>query len=439
MKTTNGPDFRELLYEGLRWVIAMAVAAAVVAGSQFAHNTWVKNTPADGGAGNGAPTADQIEYLHVQAPAASQANGVVTAEEWAAVYPEIAASYEANGNNTYRISYLEEDPYLVNLYEGYGFAIDYTSAIGHNYCLEDVANTERPHPLANCLTCKTADFTKLVNDLGVQAYSMDFATVFTDMSESVGCYNCHANDAGDAGKLVVTHDYTYTSLGTDLDSVNASTLSCGQCHIEYYFAPDTKATTAPYTSLDTMNPDDMLAYYNALGFSDWTQESTGTGLLKAQHPEMETFLGEGSQHASLGLSCASCHMEVVTSDAGVTYTSHELVSPLNSQGLLSTCAQCHGSTDMAKKVHDIQDQVTAREREVGGKLSDLNDKLTEAVASGTYTEDELDQIRDLYRSGQWYFDYVYVENSEGAHNSTLANSCLDKAESCVEQANALFK
>ena len=438
MNTDKKTDLRDLLYEMMRWVIAMAVAVAVVAGSQFAYDTLVKGKQ-DSDAGGNTGETGQIEYIHVEAPASSQENGVVTAEDWAAVFPEIAASYHANADNSYRISYLEEDPYLTNIYEGYGFAIDYTSAIGHEYCLEDVANTERPHPLANCLTCKTADFTKLVNDLGVQAYSLDFAETFADMSENVGCYNCHANEAGDAGKPVVTHDYTIASLGDDLESIDPATLSCGQCHIEYYFAPDTKATSAPYTDLATMTPDNMLAYYNEIGFSDWTQESTGTGLLKAQHPELETFLGEGSKHASMGLSCADCHMEVVTSDTGVTYTSHELVSPLNSEGILNTCARCHGNTDMTQKVHDIQDQITAREREMGGRLSDLNDKLTEAVASGSYTEDELNAIRDLYRSGQWYFDFVYVENSEGAHNSALANDCLDKAADCVEQAMALFK
>ena len=437
MKNTNGPDFRELLFDAMRWVIAMAASFALVAVLQLSYNA-IGGSAGWSGTGGAQAGPGEIRYLQVDAPAAKE-NGVVASDAWAEVYPEIVASYHANGNNDYRISYLEEDPYLVNIYEGYGFAIDYTSAIGHEYCLEDVANTERPHPLANCLTCKTADFTKLVNDLGVQAYSMEFATAFADMSENVGCYNCHGNEAGNAGKLVVTHDYTPNSLGGDMDSIDASTLACGQCHIEYYFAPDTKATTAPYTSLATMNPDSMLAYYNELGFSDWTQESTGTGLLKAQHPEMETFLGEGGKHASLGLNCASCHMEVVTSPSGITYTSHELVSPLNSQNILDTCAQCHGSTDMAQMVHGIQDQVTAREREIGGALSDLNDKLTEAVASGGYTEEELDAVRDLYRSGQWYFDFVYVENSEGAHNSALANDCLDKAAASIEQALALLR
>ena len=386
------------------------------------------------------PTADgslPITYKTVDAPEASNANGVTTAEDWAEIYPEIYASYTANGENTYRVDYLEEDPYLTNIYEGYGFAKAYTSAIAHNYTLEDVADTERPHALANCLTCKTADFTALVNNMGVQAYSLAFDDVYSDMSENVGCYTCHENQEGNSGELVVTHDYTVNGLGDS--GIDASTLVCGQCHIEYYFDPETKATSIAYSDVAGMSPDAILEYYNEMGFSDWTQESTGVSLLKAQHPEMETYLGEGSIHASMGLTCADCHMAVTTSEDGVTYTSHTLTSPLESEEILATCASCHGDTDMADKVHTIQDEITGMETEVGNNLSDFNDKLTEAVASGNYTEDELAELRDLYRSAQWYFDFDYVENSEGAHNSTLAKYCLNKSQELIDQANELFK
>ena len=438
MKKKAGWDFQYFLSELGRWAAAAVACLVVVLAAQFLFHLSGANPTAFSIAANSDQPAAEPLAVHVDAPVPSQENGVITAEEWAPVFPEIVASYQANAENSYRISYLEEDPYLVNLYEGYGFAIDYTSAIAHNYTLEDVAGTERPHPLANCLTCKTADFTKLVNDLGAQAYSLDFETVYVDMHENVGCYTCHENQAGDAGKLVVTHDHTINSLGADLESVNPAVLACGQCHVEYYFNPENKATTNPYTGLLNMNPDDMLAYYNEIGFSDWVQESTGAGLLKAQHPEMETYLGAGSRHAALGLSCADCHMETVTSDSGVTYSSHALVSPLASEGILNTCVQCHGDTDMAEKVHAIQEDVTAREREVGNRLSDLNDRLTEAVASGRYTEEQLDEIRNLYRSAQWYFDYVYVENSEGAHNSTMANECLNKADGFIDEALGLI-
>ena len=378
-----------------------------------------------------APTEAPTEEV-TEAPVAAS-TAIITADEWAEKFPEITASYKATSENSYVVPYLETDPYLVNLYEGFGFAKQYDSARGHEYSLEDLANTARPHPLANCLTCKTADFTKLVQDQGVSAYSLDFNEVMASMNESVGCYNCHANEA-DSGKLVVTHDYFNDKL--DMTGIDAATLSCGQCHIEYYFEPDTKATTIPYTKIAEMTPEAMLEYYDAMDFADWTQPSTGAKLLKAQHPEMETYLN-GSIHARFGLSCASCHMEKVTEN-GVSYTSHNLVSPLESPAILDTCAACHKDVDMVQKVHDIQDQVTAREKEVGNSLSAFKDQLAEAVASGEYTEEELNAIRLLYRHAQWFFDYQYVENSEGAHNSAQANSCLDKAAAKIEEGMQLF-
>lgn len=418
MKNSSSFDWKFLLLDVARWGVAAVATAALTIGVASVYKTAV------------APA---------KAPVASRPNGVITADEWSGMYPEIVASYKANSDNTYRISYLAEDqdPYLVSIYEGYGFAKDYTSAIGHEYCLEDVKNTERPHALANCLTCKTADYTKLVNDMGVDAYSLSFDEVVGDMSENVGCYSCHGNEANDNGKLVITHDYILNGLASELNSIDQTVLSCGQCHIEYYFAPETKATSIPYNGVAAMSPDAILEYYNSIDFADWTQESTGARLLKAQHPEMETYLGEGSVHAGMGLNCASCHMEKVEKD-GKTYTSHELVSPLASPAILETCAACHGQTDMAAKVHDIQAAVTARETELGNRLAALKQSLADAVASGSYTDAELDQLRNLYRSAQWYFDFDYVENSEGAHNSKLANYCLDKAASIMDEAEALF-
>ena len=131
-------------------------------------------------------------------------------------------------------------------------------------------------------------------------------------------------------------------------------------------------------------------------------------------------------------------MEKVTAENGSTYTSHTWTSPLESEALLTTCAQCHGDTDVTALVKDIQAQVTAREKEVGEKLAGLKTSLAEAVASGSHSEEELNEIRSLYRDAQWYWDFCYVENSEGAHNSTLANQCLDQAEALADQALALL-
>ncbi|MBQ6036091.1 MAG: ammonia-forming cytochrome c nitrite reductase subunit c552, partial [Lachnospiraceae bacterium] len=171
--------------------------------------------------------------------------GVVSAAEWASYYPDIYESYlknaENKGHGTGRISYVEANPDIQVLYDGMAFSFDYTEAIGHNYTLDDIAETTRPHKLANCLTCKTPDFNAMVNQMGKEVYSTDFESVYGKVSEPVSCYNCHGNTPG---KMVITHDYMAEAMGDEVEAgkVSASDISCAQCHIEYYFAPDTKAT-----------------------------------------------------------------------------------------------------------------------------------------------------------------------------------------------------
>ena len=390
----------------------------------------------------GPLSREDISYLHVDAPAATSRDGAVSASDWAQAYPYIVATMGNNDRNTYVVDYLEQDPYLVNIYEGFGFAKDYGSARGHEYTLEDVAKTQRPHALANCLTCKTPNFTKLVNDQGVGVYTMDFNEVLDMMEENVSCYNCHGNDAGNAGQITITHSYVLTALGENASAIDPATLSCGQCHIEYYFTPTDKETMMPYSSVEGMTPEAVLAYYDEMvlpdgtvGFYDWVQPGTGTRMLKAQHPEMETYLL--GPHAAL-LNCADCHMTVEMAEDGTVYHSHMIESPLANATLLSTCAQCHGDTDMVAFVGRIQERVTARETEVGLKLSGLKDALTEAVSAGAMSEAELDAVRALHREAQWFFDFCYVENAEGAHNSALAFHCLDTSEAKIDEALALL-
>ncbi len=387
-------------------------------------------------------TGDADQYMRprpaTEAAAEEAAAGEAEVSDTAdlsAALPAIVVSMGANKENSYVTDYLEQDPYLVNLYEGYGFAKDYGSARGHEYTLEDVAKTQRPHPKANCLTCKTPDFHKLVEQEGVGVYSMPFDDVMAQMTTNVNCYTCHGDDTGNGGAMVVTHQYVNEALGENVSAIHPATLSCGQCHIEYYFTPADSETMMPYDSVEAMTPEAILAYYDEMDFADWTQESTGTRLLKAQHPEMETFLA--GKHANF-LSCADCHMPTETTDSGVAYHSHKLVSPLESESLLESCATCHRDTDMVAFVHDIQEKVTGRESEVGNKLSAMKDKLAEAAQSGAWSEEDLDAVRKLHRQAQWYFDFCYVENSEGAHNSALSMRCLDTSDALIDEALALL-
>jgi nitrite reductase (cytochrome c-552) len=366
-------------------------------------------------------------------------NGVVTAEMWKSSYPEIYESFMMNATNNPadRVSYIEQNPYIVTLYNGTGFAKDYTEAIGHSFTLTDVNKTQRPHALANCITCKSAEFTALANEMGDAIYSMSFDEIYAKLKEPISCYNCHENKP--EGELVIVAGFLNAALGADASKVDMVSAVCGQCHNEYYFDPDTKATTLPWKGLANMTPDAMLAYYNSINFKDMTNAISGADMLKVQHPEFETVLGAGNKMASMGnLNCADCHMGAqTTADDGTPTTSHFLISPLKSPEILEAkCNSCH--SDLAKQVQAIQKTVTDRENAIGAKLASLHEKVGAAAADGSKSEDELKSLRSTLRDAQWYWDFCYVENSEGAHNSALAKYVLDKSESLVDAALATF-
>ena len=172
-----------------------------------------------------------------------------------------------------------------------------------------------------------------------------------------------------------------------------------------------------------------------MDFADYTGPRTGVRQIKAQHPEYETYLSAGSVHAGT-FTCADCHMEKTVKEDGTTYANHMWVSPLQSETIQKTCAACH--SDLTAFVHAIQEKTESRTIAIGNKLEELTNKLADAVASGKYTEEQLDAIRALNRKGQWYWDFVFVENSEGAHNSRLDASCLDKAEALIDKALGMF-
>ena len=358
---------------------------------------------------------------------------VIPASQWAETFPEVYASYQANAENAEVVEYTEEYPFIKTIYEDYGFARYYGSARGHYYCVSDLMATGRPHALANCFTCKTADFTVLTLNDGDSAYSIPFDELDGASFEDVGCFTCHANTPG--GQITVTHTYLADAVGDDFGSVKAETLSCAQCHVEYYFAPDGKMTTLPYQSLAGMDPDAIYDYYEGIGFSDYTNPRTGVQQLKAQHPEFETYMGAGSVHAGM-FTCADCHMAKETGADGKMYLSHKYVSPLESETIQATCAGCHA--DLAGFVRGVQEPVKTRTNDVGVKLETLTNRLADAVASGKYTDEQLADIRALNRKGQWYWDFVFVENSDGAHNSRLTTKCLDRAEAFIDAALLLL-
>ena len=368
---------------------------------------------------------------------------MMRAADWEEEYPEVYASYKQNSENDDIHDYLVDYPMLKTLYEPFGFSKDYKGARGHYYNLEDIGATARigEKSIASCWTCKAPEFTHMVNEQGIEVYAQPFKNLVGVINEPISCYNCHANNPG---TVTITHTYLTDGVGEDFEAIDANNLACGQCHVEYYFDPATSATVLPHTDLDSMSPDSILAFFNdgsnfpdGKPFADYTNPRTGVRQIKVQHPELETYLGEGSQHR-LKYSCADCHMGETVSEDGVSFTSHYLTSPLDNTALIENeCSTCH--EDLAADVKAIQEEAERRTYAVGYELEYLTECLAAAVESGEYSEDELNAIRALARDAQFYWDYVFVENSEGAHNSALTKECLDKAEALCNEALGLFK
>ena len=203
-----------------KWAIGFVAAAAV-----FGLCTWLMTL---------APELDNQQETAAAAPVTKRTAKVVetgtgvtvmSAEDWASRYPEIYASYMANSENEEIHDYVEAYPMISTVYEGMAFSKFYGSARGHTYTVDDVTATGRPHKLANCFSCKTPNFTAMVNEMGDAAYRLEFEDVLTQVNEPISCYNCHAN-TGD--ELVVTHTYLSDAMGDDLQKVDPATLACAQ-------------------------------------------------------------------------------------------------------------------------------------------------------------------------------------------------------------------
>lgn len=363
--------------------------------------------------------------------------GVITAAMWKDTYPEQYETYMENQANSPegKIDYLEEYPELKSMYEGYGFAKGYDEAASHNYTLDSIKATPRVNEktLANCITCKTPQFTAMVNAEGEETYTKPFADLIDQFNEPISCYNCHENDPE---TVTVTQQHFQRALGEDADKAPAASEACGQCHNEYYFAPDTKYTTNPYEGLEGMGAEEILAYYDELGFSDWEHPTTGAAMLKAQHPEFETIYGASpSNMANMGYSCADCHMETTTDANGNEVSSHLLINPTESETIMAKCQPCH--EDLAGQITDWQTQVTDREHELAGRIAEYIELL--GSKKDSLDAETLAEAQNIHRQAQFYWDFVMVENSEGAHNPTLALENLDKCEALLDQGFELLK
>ncbi len=334
-----------------------------------------------------------------------------------------------------RSSKLEADPRLLTLFAGYSFSKEYNEDRGHMNSLIDVREIKRVDETTpgTCYSCKSANNPRLWDKMGMAAFDK---TLFYDLgkqiTEPIGCANCHEPNTM---KLIVTNPALEEALqaqGKDWRNFTRQemrSIVCANCHVEYYFKGDGKYLTFPWA--DGTRIEDILSYYDELGFKDWVYPDAKTPMLKAQHPDYELYTAD-STHFKAGVACADCHMPY-TRDGAAKFSSHNVHSPLLAPE--AACGQCH--TDVAyavNRVATIQAQVNERLLATEDAIIDAINAIKEATLASNVDQVQLDESRQLHREAQMMWDFIAAENSMGFHNPEEALRILGKATDLARQS-----
>jgi nitrite reductase (cytochrome c-552) len=339
------------------------------------------------------------------------------------------------------------------MWQGYAFAIDFREERGHAYMLEDQKLTLRQQVVQQpgaCLNCHAStylaykkagdgDTTKGFEKINAMPYGEAEKLV----QHPVACIDCHDGQnmslrvsrpafiegirAYKASQGIPNYDVNKQATGQEMRA-----FVCGQCHVEYYFKGPEKRLVFPWSK--GLKVDEIQAYYDEIGFRDWTHKDTGAPALKAQHPEFEMW-SQGI-HARAGVTCADCHMPK-TNHKGTTLSDHWVRSPV--LNLKDACLGCHKKHDakitekeLKSRVEQIQDRHWGLRQHAMTALMGLIADLKAAMAAGK-SDAELATARYLQRRAQFYLDFVEAENSTGFHAPQEAARILGESLNYARQ------
>lgn len=475
-------------------VAVVGIIVGLAACAPKANTTTVGNPTPNVQQSNATPTPDKF--------------GVVKASQWAEEYPYEYESYLANATNTppagdyldgqycaegypsktedvtstlpegykyvdaNKLDYLETNPEIKTLGKGYGYAKYYTEPASHVFSIWSVTHNGRvgdgTKTKAACITCKSPQYSNLVDMEGVEVHLRPFNEVIGDIDENISCASCHANTPMKDGKVYLEVDRAewVRSMGADAGNTIEGEV-CGQCHCDYSMAPGTSIPTSPYDNgrVD-MVPEKALQWYDDHEFVDWTYASTGAKMLAIRHAEYEFIYGGdndilpmGSHMQNLGYDCGDCHMATTTAEDGTVYASHEWISPLDNKELIDRdCSSCHA--DIVAEVRAIQNEIDPATTKLGVRCEQFIKNLETKVATeqddaanpGTKvlkldeefaTSNGIDattlaRLQWLQRASCYYWNLAAAENSEGAHNPTYYKYCLDKGNELLDEGDKLL-
>ncbi|HET9251462.1 MAG TPA: ammonia-forming cytochrome c nitrite reductase subunit c552 [Candidatus Eisenbacteria bacterium] len=339
-------------------------------------------------------------------------------------------------------SKLAQDPAWVRIFDGYAFSLDYREERGHAYMLTDQDETrrvlERPQPGA-CVHCHASvipAYRKLGNGDVMKGFdvmnAMTRIEARTHVSHPIACIDCHDPETMELrvtrpGFLVGIRALKASQGVADYDVNRDATRQemrsyvCGQCHVEYYFRGEGKTLTYPWSK--GIKVEQIEAYYDSVRHADWTHPESKARVLKAQHPEFETW-SQGI-HARSGVACADCHMPYKREGA-IKISDHHIRSPL--LNVAHACRTCHHypEEEIRARAEAIQDRTAALLDRGEIAVLALLDAVKAAQARGA-TDASLETARDLHRKAQWRLDFVSAENSMGFHASQETARILAEA------------
>jgi nitrite reductase (cytochrome c-552) len=361
---------------------------------------------------------------------------------------------EADPRTVVAQSRLEEDPRLKAMWAGYAFAQDFREERGHAYMLEDQTFTERQqvtHQPGTCLHCHASvvvAYSKLGGGDPTAGFEkmnqMPYPEARKLVSHPIACIDCHDPktmalrvtrpgfiEGIRAYKAFVgVPDYDVNTMATGQEM---RSFVCGQCHVEYYFKGPEKRLVYPWAK--GLRVDDILAYYDEVGHKDWVHAETGAPVLKAQHPEFETW-NQGI-HARAGVACADCHMPYMRQGAA-KISDHHVRSPL--LNIQRACQPCHPlpEAELKARAEGIQDTVFRLRNQAMDALVALIADL-KVAEDAKRSDKQVELARDLQRKAQFRIDFVEAENSMGFHAPRESERILGEAMNLARQAQVALR
>ncbi|MGE3106847.1 MAG: ammonia-forming cytochrome c nitrite reductase subunit c552 [Phycisphaerales bacterium] len=376
----------------------------------------------------------------------------------------IPASHTQSPGDSKAPSKIEADPWLKTIFNGYAFAIDYRERRGHAFMLFDQRETQRvkqkPQPGA-CLNCHASNVVAyreagissgapgslddpLLSAQGLEQLikgwehvnPLTYADATSLVSHPVTCLDCHdpasmrlritrpafmegiAHLAASDDPVPHLPSIEQWRRGNRASAYDPNTMasrqemrsmSCGQCHVEYYFKGDQKRLTFPWHN--GLKIEQMEKYYDDVKWNDWIHADSGAPVIKAQHPEFEIW-SQGI-HARSGVACADCHMPYKREGA-VKFSDHQVRTPL--ADVARSCQTCHQYTEqeILARVDAIQSRTKAQLVRAEKAVVDLIVTIQSAMKAGA-TDEQLAPARDFQRRAQWRADLINAENSMGFH------------------------